>query len=132
MSALREAMNEASRQSLVAGLAENLSDVAWGSEAMSVVINQYLWGLTRTTAAGIAARVSGLFDLGLDAAGSPQAALQLAALQGLTNEAWEDTVRDAWESANDTSAPPGQGYIHFRGEVILDTLRRIKPKRNTP
>ena len=60
MSALREAMNEASRQSLVAGLAENLSDVAWGSEAMSVVINQYLWGLSRTTAAVRGRALSGL------------------------------------------------------------------------
>ena len=120
---------EAGRLALVDGLAVDLKAVTWGSADMGRTINQYLIGLTRTTATGVIARISGLFNLGLDAAGSPGTALQLAALQGLSNVAWEDTVREVWEKANDKTAPPGPGYVHFQGEVLLDTLRRLKGEK---
>ncbi len=115
------------RQSLVEGLAACLGDVEWASDAMARAVNNYLLDLGRTTATGVAARLSGLFNLGLDAPGSSDAALQLATLQALPSDTFDAVVREAWERVHGQDAPKGTGYIHFGGEVVLDTLRRLKP-----
>jgi hypothetical protein len=93
---------------------------------MAAVINNYLLELTRTTVTGIAARLSGLFNIGLDAPGAQSAAIQLAALQSLSPEEFNSVVTQAWKKAHGKPAPTGPGYVHFRGEVLLDTLRRLK------
>lgn len=122
-------IHEAGRLSMVAGLAVDLRGVEWGSPAMATAVNGYLLGLTRTTAAGVVARLSGLLNLGLDAAGSPGAALQLATLQAMPDDLFAETVAQAWEQANEKPPPEGPGYVHFGGEVVLDTLRRLKSAR---
>ena len=125
-----EAMRQLGRASLVEGLSERLEDLEWGSKELAQEVNEYLLGLCGQAGAAILIRFSPLIELGLDVADGPTAAAQLAALHGSTGESFAEVVEKAWTKANGKKPPSGAGYTDFRGEVVLETLRRLGGKRH--
>jgi hypothetical protein len=127
---MMEAMRKLGEAALVEGLSDRMGDLEWGSKELSQEVNDYLLGLCGQAGAAILIRFSPLIDLGLDVADGPTAAAQLAALHGSTEESFADVVQRAWTEANDGKKPPtGAGYTDFRGEVVLETLRRLGGKK---
>ena len=124
-----EGIREMGRAALVAGLAQRLEGVAWGSRNMASVVNTYVVGLCRAAGGAILVRLSPLIDLGLDMADGASSAAQLAAVQQLSPEEFDAAVHDAWKQANKQDPPPGVGYRHFGGEVALEAVRRLRPRR---
>ena len=123
-----EALRELGRSALRDGLTPSLRAKAWGSPEMAEAVNLYLMELCRNTGLAILVRLSPWVDMGLDVVDGTTAAAQLAAVQSLSADEFGEIVRDAWTAANDKKPPAGAGYQHFRGEVTLETLRRLKRK----
>jgi len=124
-----EQIREMGRLALIEGLASRLSGVEWGSPTMAVAVNTYIVSLGRTAGAAVLVRLSPLIDLGLDVADGATSAAQLAALQGLTTQEFGEVIVKAWKQANDEDPPNQEGYRHFLGEVTLEALRRLNPRR---
>ncbi len=124
-----EELRQLGRSALREGLTDAIRHKAWGSPDMAEAVNLYLMDLCKNTGLAILVRLSPLVDMGLDVADGTTAAAQLAAVQSLSAEDFSDIVRDAWTAANNQEPPAGDGYQHFQGEVILETLRRLKRKK---
>ena len=124
-----EGIRELGRIALVDGLSQRLDGVDWGGQDLAAIVNIYVMQLCRAAGGAILVRLSPIVDFGLDVAGGPASAAQLAALQGLSPRDFDTVVADAWTKANKVDPPKGIGYRHFGGEVALAAVRRLGPRR---
>ena len=124
-----EGIREMGRMALVDGLSQRMDEVEWGSQDLAAIVNVYVMELCKAAGGAILVRLSPIIDLGLDVVDGPSSAAQLAAVQGLSSDEFDDAIREAWKKANNEDPPEGVGYRHFGGEVALEAVRRLRPRR---